>query len=46
LPSRRSVESQIGAAPIVREGHVRSGKSIGANGRYFGAGAECMSRFP
>ena len=33
LPSRRSVDSQRGAAVIVREGHCRSGRSTAGNGR-------------
>src|SRR5690349_22575829 len=43
LPSRRSVDSQIGGRVILREGHVRSGRSIGANGRYLCEGARCMA---
>ena len=38
LPSRRSVLIQIGAFVIVRDGHVRSGRLTGVNGRYFVAG--------
>ena len=33
LPSRRSVESQRGAAVMMRDGHCRSGRSTGGNGR-------------
>ncbi len=33
LPSRRSVDSQVGAAVMVRDGHWRSGRSIVGNGR-------------
>ena len=39
LPSRRSVLIQIGAFVIVRDGHVRSGRLTGVNGRYFVAGS-------
>src|SRR5882672_6106583 len=35
LPSRRSVESQIGAWAMERDGHRRSGLMTGGNGRYF-----------
>ena len=34
LPSRRSVDSQRGAAVMVRDGHCRSGRSTAGNGRY------------
>src|SRR6266568_1890329 len=34
FPSRRSVESQRGAAVMVRAGHCRSGRSTAGNGRY------------
>ena len=32
LPSRRSVDSQRGAAVMVRLGHCRSGRSTAGNG--------------
>src|SRR6185437_8294081 len=32
-----------GAAVMVRDGHVRSGTGIGANGRYFSEGVRCTS---
>ena len=35
LPSRRSTLHQVGGAVSVRLGQVRSGRLIGANGRYF-----------
>src|SRR4051812_23514135 len=35
LPSRRSVEHQIGARSTTRFGHVRSGRSTVGYGRYF-----------
>src|SRR6185503_186154 len=35
LPSRKSVDSQIGGRVIVCDGQRRSGRSIGGNGRYF-----------
>ena len=38
LPSRRSVEHQIGARSRTRSGHVRSGRSTVAYGRYFQCG--------
>src|SRR6201995_3720735 len=34
LPSRRSVESHRGASVMTADGQVRSGRSIGGNGRY------------
>ncbi len=47
LPSRRSVESHRGAFSIRLPGQVRSGRSMGVNGRYLWMGiAEgfCASR--
>ena len=38
LPSRRSVEHQIGARSTTRSGQVRSGRSTVAYGRYFQCG--------
>lgn len=38
LPSRKSVESHLGAFVIVLFGHWRSGKLTGGNGLYFVAG--------
>ena len=35
LPSRRSTAHQIGAWVMVRDGHCRSGRSTGGQGRYF-----------
>ena len=35
LPSRRSTEHQIGALSMTRDGHWRSGRSIGGNGAVF-----------
>ena len=37
LPSRRSTAHQIGAWVMVRDGHWRSGKSIGGQGLYLAA---------
>src|SRR3954451_25167304 len=34
LPSRRSVDSHRGASVMTADGQVRSGRSIGGNGRY------------
>jgi N-acyl-D-aspartate/D-glutamate deacylase len=42
LPSRKSVDSQIGGVVMVREGQVRSGRSIGWKGRYLREGTESM----
>ena len=39
LPSRRSTLHQTGGAVITRDGHCRSGKAIGANGRYLADGS-------
>ena len=38
LPSRRSTLHQVGGAVRVRAGQVRSGRLMGANGRYLSAG--------
>ncbi len=38
LPSRRSVDNQMGAWVMLRDGHWRSGKLTGAVGRYLAAG--------
>jgi hypothetical protein len=44
LPSRRSVDSQRGAAAIVRDGHRRSGRSMVGKGRYLADGSRNMTR--
>ena len=44
LPSRRSVEHQIGAASRTRSGQVRSGRSTVAYGRYFQCGMGIAQR--
>ena len=38
LPSRRSTEHHSGASVMTFDGHVRSGRSIGAKARYFPVG--------
>src|SRR6476661_7163798 len=43
LPSRKSVDSQIGGRVIVCDGQRRSGRSIGGNGRYFFDGSASMT---
>ena len=35
LPSRRSTQHQIGALSMTRDGHWRSGRSMGGNGAVF-----------
>ncbi len=43
LPSRKSVDSQIGGRVIVCDGQRRSGRSIGGNGWYFFDGSASMT---
>jgi hypothetical protein len=43
LPSRKSTLHQVGAVVSVRFGQVRSGKLMGANGRYLSDGVRNMA---
>ncbi len=46
LPSRRSTLHHCGAAVSVRDGQVRSGIGIGANGLYLSEGVRCIGLSP